>query len=89
MHTVDLLEQALAAARRLGWQVREDWLDGNGSGTCYFKGQKWIFLDLAQGASEHLAVVCEALAGDVSLLAQPHDAYSNELLALIHARKAA
>lgn len=89
MHTVDLLEQALAAARRLGWQVREDWLDGNGGGACYFKGQKWIFLDLAQGASEHLAVVCEALAGDASLHAQPQVAWSNELLALIHARKAA
>ncbi|MCL6501992.1 MAG: hypothetical protein K6T86_04855 [Pirellulales bacterium] len=67
MHTVDLLEQAIAAARRLGWQVREDWLDGNGGGACYIKGQKWIFLDLAQDARDHLAVVCEALAREVGI----------------------
>lgn len=88
MHTVDLLEQALAAARRLGWQVREDWLDGNGGGTCSIKGQKWIFLDLAQSASEHLEVVCEALASEPAL-ATASAAWSDELRALLRMRKAA
>ena len=88
MHTVDLLEQALAAARRLGWRVREDWLDGNGGGTCYIKGQKWIFLDLAQSAQEHLAVACEALAAEAAT-AGPQPAWSDELRALVRARKAA
>ena len=30
MHTVELLDEAVQAARRLGYEVRQDWLGGDG-----------------------------------------------------------
>ena len=64
MHTVELLDVALAAARRLGFCVREDWLGDAGGGTCEFGGQKWIFLDHGLDVAEQLAVVAGALSAD-------------------------
>ena len=67
MHTVELLEQALAAAERLGYGVRHEWLGGNGGGYCEFGGRKWIFLDLAVGAPDQLDLVLAALQQDPGL----------------------
>jgi hypothetical protein len=61
MHTVELLREALDAAKRLGYEVRQDWLGGDGGGHCLVRGRKWILLDLAQTAEEQLDVVVEAL----------------------------
>ena len=61
MHTVEMLEQALALARRAGYQVRQEWLGGRGGGGCEFNGQKWIFLDLALGPDDQLESVLDAL----------------------------
>jgi hypothetical protein len=64
MHTVELLEEAVEAARRLGYEVRQDWLAGDGGGHCLVRGRKWLLLDLAQSADEQLDVVAEALRGE-------------------------
>jgi hypothetical protein len=64
MHTVELLHEALEAARRLGFEVRQDWLGGNGGGHCLIRGRKWILLDLAQTADEQLDVLAEALRSE-------------------------
>lgn len=64
MHTVDLLEQALEAAKATGYRVRQEWLGGSGGGGCEIKGQKWIFLDLALSPADQLAQVAEALRAD-------------------------
>lgn len=61
MHTVELLEEALELAERMGFKVRQEWLDGRGSGACELKGRRWIFLDLAEPAREQLAAVAECL----------------------------
>lgn len=61
MHTVELLQEALDTARRLGYEVRQDWLGGNGGGHCLVRGRKWILLDVAQTAEEQLEIVVEAL----------------------------
>ena len=61
MHTVELLREAVDAAKRLGYEVRQDWLGGDGGGHCLVRGRKWILLDLAQTAEEQLDVVVEAL----------------------------
>jgi hypothetical protein len=61
MHTVELLQEALDAARRLGYEVRQDWLGGNGGGHCLVRGRKWLLLDVAQTADEQLDVVADAL----------------------------
>jgi hypothetical protein len=64
MHTVELLQEAVDAARRLGYEVRQDWLAGDGGGHCLVRGRKWLLLDLAQSADEQLEVVADALRGE-------------------------
>jgi hypothetical protein len=65
MHTIELLQEALEAARRLGYEVRQDWLGGNGGGHCLVRGRKWLLLDMAQSADEQLNVVAVALRGEI------------------------
>ena len=65
MHTVELLQEALEAARQLGYEVRHDWLGGNGGGHCLVRGRKWLLLDLAQTPDEQLEVLAEALRGEI------------------------
>jgi hypothetical protein len=64
MHTVELLREALESARRLGYEVRQDWLGGNGGGHCLVRGRKWLLLDVAQSPAEQLDVVAEALRSE-------------------------
>ncbi len=61
MHTVELLNEAVDTVRRLGYEVRQDWLGGNGGGHCLVRGRKWLLLDVAQSVDEQLSVVTEAL----------------------------
>jgi len=67
MHTVDLLEQALALATRLGYQVRQEWLSECGGGACEYGGRKWLFVDLSLSSTEQLSQVVEALRNDPKL----------------------
>jgi hypothetical protein len=61
MHTVELLDQALRLAERLGFVVRQEWLAGAGGGGCEIKGQKHFFLDLALSPAEQLDQVAQAI----------------------------
>ena len=61
MHTVELLEESLVLAKRLGYQLRQEWLGGSGGGGCEIKGQKWIFIDLALPPDEQLELVLDTL----------------------------
>lgn len=61
MHTAQLLSQALDAARRLGYEVREDSLEGAGGGHCLIRGKKWLLLDMTQTYREQLSDVLDAL----------------------------
>jgi hypothetical protein len=61
MDTVERLEEALAAARRSGFQIRMEWLGGDGGGDCEIQGKKWIFIDLANSPAEQLEQVLQAL----------------------------
>jgi hypothetical protein len=64
MHTVELLKEAVETARRLGYEVRQDWLGGNGGGHCLVRGRKWLLLDVAQSPEEQLSVVADALRAE-------------------------
>jgi len=71
MHTLDKLQRAIAAVEKLGYRVRQEWLGGSvgvgggnggsGGGGCEIRGQKWLFLDLAQSPAEQLDIVVEVL----------------------------
>jgi len=64
MHTVELLEQVLAVAERLGYGVRHEWLGGQGCSACEFAGRKWLFVDLAASTNEQLEQIADALRND-------------------------
>jgi hypothetical protein len=64
MNSVELLEEAVDAARRIGFQVREEWFGGSGGGACAVRGQKLLFLDLNLGPRERLQQVLDALRAD-------------------------
>jgi hypothetical protein len=64
MHTVELLEEALEAARGLGFDVRQDWLGGDGGGHCLVRGRRLLLLDVAQPPHEQLDVVADALLSE-------------------------
>jgi hypothetical protein len=61
MHTVELLEQAIALAEERGFVVRQDWLSGSIAGACEFKGRRWLLIDLALSPREQLDLVLAAL----------------------------
>jgi hypothetical protein len=67
MHTVDLLEQAIALAGSLGYRVRQEWLGGSGGGGCEIRGERWLFVDLALTPVEQFAQVLDVLQADPKL----------------------
>ena len=86
MHTIELLEECLAAAQRLGYQVRHEWLGGIGGGGCEFAGRRWLFVDLGLSAAEQLEQAATALRGDARL---PAERLSLPLARLLAPRRAA
>jgi hypothetical protein len=64
MLTVQLLNEALDAARRIGYEVRQDWMGGNGGGHCLVRGRRLLLLDVAQSSDEQLDIVADALRGE-------------------------
>lgn len=61
MHTAQLLAQALDAAKRLGYEVREDALEGAGGGHCLIRGKRCLMIDMTQSYREQLGDVLDAL----------------------------
>jgi len=61
MHTVEILEQAVALASQLGYTIRQESLAGSGGGGCELKGRKLFFLDLDLGPEDQLEQVLETL----------------------------
>jgi hypothetical protein len=86
MHTVELLQEALAAARGLGYEVRQDWLGGDGGGHCLVRGRKLLLLDIAQSTEEQLDIVVEALRGEPEAMRLVR---SRELVELLRLRRVA
>ncbi len=74
MHTVELLDQALAAARKLGIRIRQEWLTTPG-GLCEFNGKRWLFIDQGAPPAEQLGVVLDALRAipDLERIKLSHD----------------
>ncbi|HZZ28505.1 MAG TPA: hypothetical protein VFE46_10930 [Pirellulales bacterium] len=64
MLTVELLEEALELARRAGYKVRQEWLDGCAGGACVIRGQKWLFLDPTLSPADQLQEVLNAMWAD-------------------------
>jgi hypothetical protein len=86
MHTVVLLSHALNLAERLGYAVRQEWIDGNSGGGCVLRGRKLLFIDLASPPDDQLEIVLVVLRGEPGVAQQemPH-----ELRAALRMRKIA
>jgi len=80
MHTIELLQQSLDLAVRLGYQVRQEWLDGVAGGGCVLGGRKTLFLDLALGPVDQLGQVLDALRREPQALSLPMPYQLRELL---------
>jgi hypothetical protein len=64
MHTVELLDAAIAVIKGLGYRVRIEPLDGGEGGVCEFQKRRWLFLDAKQSPLEHLHESLEVLRAD-------------------------
>ncbi len=64
MHTVVLIAHALNLAERLGYVIRQEWLEGNGGGGCELRGRKFLFIDLATSPPDQLEMVLDVLRGE-------------------------
>ena len=67
MHTAELLDEALSLVAQQGYRVRQEWLDGDGGGPCIVRGEKWLFVDLAQPLAEQLECVAGVVAREPRL----------------------
>lgn len=72
MDSVQRFEAAAALAKKLGYRVRHECLDGAGGGSCEVRGQKWIFIDLTLSPAEQLEQLLEVLEAD-SQVSMPAD----------------
>jgi hypothetical protein len=86
MHTVELLEQALALVGRLGYRIRHESLAGSGGGGCELRGRKLFFLDLDLGPAEQLDQALETLRREPQAAGL---AESPELRELVEVRRSA
>ena len=86
MHTVELLEQAVDLAGRLGYQVRQEWLGGSGGGGCELNGERVLFLDLALGPADQLDQAIEALRREPQAASLP---MAHQLREMLEVRRSA
>ena len=80
MHTVEMLEQALGLAARLGYTSRQECLAGSGGGGCELNGRKLFFLDIDLGVADQLEQVLETLRREPSIAEMPVPTELRELL---------
>jgi hypothetical protein len=67
MRTIELLDYLVDLARRMGYEIREEWLDGTGGGACELKGKRILFVDQSLPPSERIEQISHSLRGHVDL----------------------
>jgi len=63
MDNTELLTELLDLALRLGLEVRQEFLGGNGGGLCRLRGRQVLFVDTAAAEVEQMAQTATVLAG--------------------------
>jgi len=67
MRTLELLDYFTDLARRVGFEVREEWLDGTGAGACEIRGQRILFVDQSLPPTDRLLQIAHSLRGRAEL----------------------
>ena len=63
MRTLELLDYLVELARRIGFEIREEWLDGTGAGACEIRGQRILFVDQSLPPMDRLVQIAHSLRG--------------------------
>ncbi len=61
MHSVDLLEEAIAVAAEAGFEVRQEWLAESTGGACRIGNKYVLYVDQSLTAADQLKQVIGAL----------------------------
>lgn len=61
MSAVDSVRDLVDLARKLGYEIREEWLGGAGCSLCELRGKPVVFIDAACSAQEQAEQLREAL----------------------------
>jgi len=64
MGNIEIIREATATLKSAGYRIRQDWFGGEGGGRCTVRGQKQIFLDLAQSPQDQLDTLLTAIRED-------------------------
>lgn len=64
MNAAKLLSLAIEAAGSVGYEIREEVLEGAGGGHCMIRGRKCLLLDMTQTHREQLNDVLDALRAE-------------------------
>jgi hypothetical protein len=67
MRTLELLDYLIELARRLGFEIREEWLDGVGGGACMVKGQRILYVDQSLPPADRVEQIARSLRGSEEL----------------------
>lgn len=58
---MDQLDQIVQLARKMGFEIREESLDGQGAAVCQIKGRNCLFLDINCRPNEQLEAIRNCL----------------------------
>ncbi len=67
MHELSIIGEAIRLLHRLGYQVRQECLEGAG-GECMVRGKRCLFLDLTASPDQQLDVLLRTLAKHVDAI---------------------
>lgn len=61
MSAVNSFRDLVELAKKLGYEIREEWLGGAGCSVCELRGKPFVFIDAACSAQEQAEQLREAL----------------------------
>ena len=63
---ISRLNRFIEQARKMGYEIRQEMLDGQGAAVCQVKGKPCLFLDLSSGPAEQLEAIKNTLSDSKS-----------------------
>ena len=64
MQPAELLKPVIEVAQKLKYQIRYEWLGGEGTRTLRYRDETWLFVDQSDNEAEQCTLITSALATD-------------------------